>query len=815
MSKPFIASRSQQAAPHVTSSCTPSLPHTAQSPHSPYTRRTLLAFAVAQACIAGGARAAEPADAAQATEVAVAAAAATAAAAQSDNLTISVVTVTAAKREEKIQDVPLAITAIGGEAIRDKNISSSADIERLVPNLSGQSSGGRASKPRWFLRGIGTNDPNANSEGPLGIYVDDVVVGLQGNQNFPIFDLDRVEVVRGPQGTLWGKNNTGGAINFLSKRPSFDKDGYAKVGFGNYGTRTVEGAFGGAVHDDTVAARASLYYEKNDGWARNIVTDKDGPALRDVAARFQVLARPSAELEALLSLRLRQRDGGNTPTSLVGATSVGAVTTPNPNGAITQGGGSYVPSYGLNPVATSDYWAGDGYNRQDTNGVTARVTWQFGGNTLTSITAFDNSSGDSYSGVGVPAGTTLDRSSARGSDSSRQRTQELRLSSSREQPLSWILGAYYYNQNAQAQSQGARFNNTEQYTQSSWNQDSISNALFGNARYELTPQAAVTLGLRHTRERKSIDETALTATDTAAGNRVVFNDANAWWLPGGVSGLAVVPPTALHSDAKWAKTTWDLTPEYRVNKDLLLYGRVATGFRSGGFNQAIVNNAISLTNPETIIDYELGAKSDWLHGRVTANVAAFYYDIKNLALNIQQIVPGTTITSTNGSSDGNIKGIEFDIDALITRRLRVAASLGLLRSEYTNFAYTVGTVKLDASGNEFYRTPRTSLRLDGEYRLPLGAAGDVLLASDWSYRSHIFHNATVQNDPVQETPGYWAGNARIGYRTTDDKVQLTAYVNNVTNQSNKVLSQIVNTRGVYPTSFAPPRTFGLQATFVF
>jgi iron complex outermembrane receptor protein len=193
----------------------------------------------------------------------------------------------------------------------------------------------------------------------------------------------------------------------------------------------------------------------------------------------------------------------------------------------------------------------------------------------------------------------------------------------------------------------------------------------------------------------------------------------------------------------------------------------------------------------------------------------FYYDIKNLALNIQQIVPGTTITSTNGSSDGKIKGIEFELDALITRRLRVVGSLGLLRSKYTDFAYTVGTVQLDASGNEFYRTPRTSFRLDGEYRLPLGSLGDLLLASDWSYRSHIFHNATVQNDPIQETPGYWAGNARIGYRTRDDRFQLTAYVNNVTDQSHKVLSQIVNTRGVYPTSFAPPRTFGLQATFVF
>lgn len=725
------------------------------------------------------------------------------------------VVVTSQKREEKIADVPLPITAITGAAILEKNITTSADIERLAPNLSAQSSGGRASKPRWFLRGIGTNDPNANNEGPLGIYVDEVVVGLQGNQNFPIFDLERVEVLRGPQGTLWGKNNTGGAIHFVSKKPTIDKEGYAKLGVGNYGSRIVEGAFGGAIQDEVLAARTSFYYEKNDGWQKNLASGENGPGLRDFAGRFQIQANPTADLEALLSLRIRQRDGGNTPTNLVGATSVGGVTTPNPNGAITQGGGSFVPPYGANPTNTSEYWAGDGYNKLDTNGATLRVNWQLGKLTLTSISAVDNSSGKNYSAVGIPPGTRLDQTSSRGSDSSRQITQELRLSSPKEQRLSWIVGAYYYNQDADSNSLGARFNNTEQYTESSWDQKSISTAVFGNARYTLTEKAAVALGLRYTRERKSIVETSLTANDNVAGNNVVFNNPNAWWLPGGVSGGAVVPALQLASSAKWTKTTWDITPEYRFTEDVLGYARVATGFRSGGFNQSIVNNVIRQTNPETITDYELGLKSSWLKGRLTANIAAFYYDIKNLQLNIQQIVPGTTTTSTLGSSNGNITGIEFELEALPTDQLRIGAGLGLLKSRYTDFAYSVGPVQLDASGNEFYRTPRVSFRFDADYRVPLGSSGDLLFGTDWSFRSHIFHNATVQNDPIQETPAFWNGNVRLTYRTANKKTQITAFVNNVTDQSNKVLSQIVNTRGVYPTSFAPPRQYGVQAVIYY
>ncbi|MCY1525914.1 TonB-dependent siderophore receptor [compost metagenome] len=178
-------------------------------------------------------------------------------------------------------------------------------------------------------------------------------------------------------------------------------------------------------------------------------------------------------------------------------------------------------------------------------------------------------------------------------------------------------------------------------------------------------------------------------------------------------------------------------------------------------------------------------------------------------------MPGTTITSTAGSSDGNVKGVELEVEALPLENWRLAASLGLLKSEYTNFVYTVGPTTLDASGNEFYRTPETSFRLDTDYRIRLGDVGQLLIGTDWSYRSHIYHNATVQDDPVQETGSYWNGNARVSYFTPDNQLQVTGFVKNLTDQSNKVLSQIVNQRGVYPTGYVSPRTYGLQLTYNF
>ncbi|MBM7060558.1 TonB-dependent receptor [Pseudomonas sp. UL073] len=731
---------------------------------------------------------------------------------------LETVVVTASKRAEKVQDVPIPITAVTGEAVRDKNITTSSDIERLAPNLSAQSSGntgGRSGKPRWFLRGIGTNDPNANQEGPLAIYVDEVVVGLQGDQSFPLFDLDRVEVLRGPQGTLWGKNNTGGAIHFVSRKPTFDTNGYTKLGVGDYGSRLTEAAVGGTLVPEKLAGRAAIYYEKGEGWAESVITGTTGPRFEDFNGRFQLLGNLTDNLDALLILNLRKLNTGNTPNYIVGATSVNNVTTPNPGGGISQGGTTYLPPYGDDPDNTSDFFSTLANSSNNWYGSTLKLNWYLGENTLTSITGLNKGNGDTWLNPQIPPGSTLDKTASDGDTSSDQFTQEIRLSSPTDRALSWIAGAYYYDLQADSATDTLRYrsgNTQEQFSVASWDQDAKSWALFGNVKYRFTDRAAVTLGLRQTWETKDITETTLTATDTAGNQNIVIIG------PGGINsvrGSGVVAPQELSTDASWTKTTWDITPEYRFTDDILGYIRIATGFRSGGFNQSIVRGEIIETDPETLTDYEVGLKTSWLDGRLTANLSAFYYDIKDLQLNIQQQVPGTTITSTAGSSDGNVKGVELEVQALPLENWRLAASLGLLKSEYTDFVYTVGPTTLDASGNDFYRTPETSFRLDTDYRIRLGDFGQLLLGTDWSYRSHIYHNATVQDDPVQETGDYWNGNARISYFTPDNQLQLTGFVKNVTDQSNKVLSQIVNQRGVYPTGYVAPRTYGVQLTYNF
>jgi iron complex outermembrane receptor protein len=741
---------------------------------------------------------------------------------------LDTVKVTAQKREELLQDVPIPITAISGETIRDKQINASTDVERLAPGLSAQGATSRTGKPRWFMRGVGTNDPNSNHEGPLAIYVDEVVVGYQSLQSFPIFDLERVEVLQGPQGTLWGKNNTGGAIHFVSRQPDFKADGYARLGVGSYGSRITEAAFGGPIQKDVLAARAAFYVERYDGWAKNIVLDEKGPNLEDVNGRFQVLARFNDNVDGLFSWTTRRVETKNTPSySVGGLPNPGSdVTLTAPNGAITQGGGTFIPPYGDDPRADSDFWGGDGYNKSKRNSLSAKINAQLGDYTLTSITGLNLSKDDSLSLVGVPLNSTLNRSSSVGDGSSRQFTQELRLTSPKDQDLSWLLGAYYYQLQIDTDSRSARFasgTTREQYSESSLDQFSTSSALFGNLNYKFNDKISLGVGARFTHETKDITLTSLTATDTGTNPNVVnFTNQNGWYLPGGVTGSGVVgvSPLKLKREQSHNQITWDITPQYRFSDNALGYVRIATGFRSGGFNQSISNGRIIETSPEKLTDYELGLKSSWLGGRLVVNGALYHYAIKDLQLNIQRAYlntsTGTYTTSASGASDGKVTGLELSVDALPTRDWHIAGSLGLLRSKYTHFNYYIGGGgPFDASGNEFYRTPRTSFRLDTDYTFRFGA-GKLIVGTDWTYRSKIYFNATVQNDPVQEIAGYWKGNVRATWQAPNKAWQITAFVNNVTNYDKAFLRQIYNpNNGSYPVNVAEPRTWGLQATVKF
>lgn len=295
--------------------------------------RLMLALAATTALVV------PPAFAAETAPPALPAAPATTSAADEDLQARGVddIVVTAQRREQNVQSVPIAISAINGDRLTEGNVLTANDISRLVPNLTGANGGGRVARPRYFLRGVGVNDPSGNVVSPIGVYYDDVYLGDTAYHAFPIFDLERVEVLRGPQGTLWGKNTIGGAINYISRRPRFKTEGYARLEGGIFGSWAVQGAAGGSVIDNLLAARISVNYEDRGGYYRNLFTGERDGETRDAAIRLQLLLTPAPDLDVLLNVHARDLKDGGSPGYRIGTGAGGA----NSFG--------YVQTYGQNP----------------------------------------------------------------------------------------------------------------------------------------------------------------------------------------------------------------------------------------------------------------------------------------------------------------------------------------------------------------------------------------------------------------------------------------------------------------------------------
>lgn len=721
---------------------------------------------------------------------------------------LSSVVVTAQKRVEKVQDVPASVTVASGRQLVQNNITAANDVERLTPNLSGQQSSGRQSRARWFLRGIGTNDPSLNLESPIGFYQDEVFVAYSLAQTFPLFDLERVEILKGPQGTLWGKNTTGGAIHFISKRPSFDASGYTKGTIGSYGQRAIEGGYGGPAAGEWLAARASFFYEQLDGWATNLRDGTKAPGYTDAAARLQLLANVTNDVDVLVSGRVRRLSGGTNAAYPIG-TLPGGVIQQNPMNPDT-----FTPVYGEEPRIKDPFYAGPTENALITLGATATVNWHLGDYTLTSISALDtvDDNGSSYNYQPV---LSFNRTGTESKLDSRQISQELRITSPREDRLNWIAGFHYFNWNLYNDGYTATFGPNvprKSYVNNRFLQDDISYAGFASATLRATKALSLTVGARYTHDRKWVKEQRLSGT----GASLQFLDPGNWTEADRVGGpLELIEQTPKRS---WSNFTYDVTPQYKITNDVLAFVRFAKGFRAGVFNPTIVPaNAISGPNipradPEIVHDLEFGLKSSWFDDRLIANLALFHYWIDNVQLNVQTPnptgLPNQSGSTVQNAANGTVLGGELELEAMPIDALRLRAGLGLIEAEYHDFVTYQGTDRVDASGNAFYRVPTFSGSLGASLTLPVTRNTEVGATTDWTIRTKVYHNAVIQNDPVQTTPAYAIGNADLRY-IIQKRFTIQAYVKNLTDTSYAVFTNVPSS-GAQTANLGAPRTYGVQ-----
>ncbi|MFD2641943.1 TonB-dependent receptor [Pseudomonas japonica] len=676
------------------------------------------------------------------------------------------VTVTAQKREESLQDVAAAVSAVSGKSILETGGGFTAGKAlRDVPNAIAPEFAGNQ-RPRWYIRGMGSGDMASTTVYPVGIYFDDTYISPHIATGAPLYDLERVEILRGPQGTLWGKNTTGGAINFVSRKPQFEEgNGYFKVDAGNYDARQYEGAYGGTLVEDRLAARVAFVDQSRDGQLKNIVDDHTVGDVHDQSVRAQFLARLSDDLDATLQLRSRDYKGQGIATRAWGA---------GPGGTTL---------FGPAPAVDDDEAAftGKAEDRIQHNGVQLNLQWALGELTLDSITAFD----DIQEKAQGPNMGIYEFGRSHGDDHWRQVSQELRLSSARNQPVSWIVGTHLFHENLDSANSSAilptAYNapfGVASYGRTDLEQTTTSYALFGSSTWQATDDLSLTLGLRWTRETKDIDLHRVAATDAAD---VSFGGVEGWWKQY-TGALATV--ASQDEKRTWNKLTYDFTPEYQLNDNARVYFRYAKGFRSGGFNGgATVQVEASVVAPENVDAYELGIKSEWFDERLVANANVFYYDYADIQVNNVSVSNGQVISLLTNSGAGVIRGAEFEVQALPLQNLQLRGSLGLLHTELKDFSSPGGP---DYSGNRIARSPSRTLSVGASYRIPLEGGDAVTLDNSWRYQSRIYFLPTAQEDHSVSQGGYTLGNASLTYHFGGRQdLDVSAYVNNLTDKRYK------------------------------
>jgi len=697
--------------------------------------------------------------------------------------------VTAQKRAQKLQEVPISVSAFDNTAIREAGFTNSLSIGDQVPNLEIKTFGG---VPNIFIRGVGNNDFNASSIGPISIYRDDVVVASTGSQIFSLFDLDRIEVVRGPQGTLFGKNTTGGAIQFFSKLPGDSFEANGRFGYGRF--NLFEGEAGASMPlSDTLSLRVAGLVRRRDGEKTNLFTGDDVIDVDEAAARAILRWRPDGATDVRLTI-----GGGRDRSDYLENKPVGTI-----NGADLFGYSDPFPN-------DSKLLNFNGPSRNHSNNVFVNfsASHDVGDFTLKWITGYDDSDVDNQ--VDVDGGPfRIDEIAFL--SRAKQFTQELQLAYD-SGPLDAILGAYYFREKLHADSnadllgeltfaQGA----LPLLTRATRKNDAY--ALFGQATYAVMPSLRFTLGGRYTVDKVRVTHQA----DLVPG----FFDRD---IPDGAP-VSLVPFARLKDTFK--SFTWRISADYDLAPDVLAYASIDRGFKAGGFNIGLITSVAERTqvDPEYLTSYEIGLKSTLFDRKLRLNLSAFYYDYTDLQVLSVNRQAGSTVPTLglDNAADATIKGIELEATAVPTDWLDLGFNMGLLDAKYRN--YTSGAIDpvtgqpRDFSGNRLPGAPKLTVSTYGQVTIPVGRF-ETRWRAEYNYTGKKYYN-NAQSDLISSGSGYGLINLRATLADPDKGWELAAWAKNVTGKSYIVDATDTSGFGFVPRYYGERATWGVELSFRF
>ncbi|MGO4476090.1 TonB-dependent receptor [Massilia sp. 2TAF26] len=695
---------------------------------------------------------------------------------------LQTVTVTAQRRTENIKEVPVSVSAIKGEKL-DVIVSGGEDIRVLagkVPSLNIESSNGRTF-PRFYIRGYGNTDFSLFASQPVSLIVDDIVQENPILKGFPIFDVAGVEVLRGPQGTLFGRNTPAGVVKFESEKPNLKKvEGYYNASWGTHNTVNLEGAVNVPLSDKW-AMRVSTLRQHRDNYVDNYSdlakTNKTGEldGYNEHAERVQFLYTPDSTFSALFNVHQR--------------TTAGSARLFRAN-LIKKGTNDIADGYDLNSIVTNAL----NFQNLKTNGANLRLSWDLGPVKLYSITGYEgvghyNSRGDIDGGT--PAGPGFIpfqvQTASRLTDLT-QYSQEFRVESKNAGPMNWQAGLYYFDEDATGGSDNFDSVTQQQTSRVVSNQKNKAWAAFGSVTYAVNDAFTLRGGLRYTDDKK--DFATLEHTN-----------------------VTLIGPAGI-SESK-SKVNWDLSGTYKLNREVNLYARMATGFRAPSIAAASASVPVTVADAETVTSVEGGIKADLFERRARVNFSLYDFEVKNQQLTV--VGGNSNVTKLINAKKTKAQGAEFDFEGIVSPSLRVTGGASYNFTEIRDPSLSVNkcaqcTVtdpvnaagRVEINGNPLPQAPKWTLNATARYGIPMGD-GEFFVYTDWSYRTKInfflYEAKEFSGKPLTE------GGLRVGYNWAGGKYEVAAFGRNILDQ--RRITGAIDFNNL--TGFTnEPRTYGVQ-----
>jgi iron complex outermembrane receptor protein len=749
-------------------------------------------------------------------------------AASAGNGGLEEIIVTAQRRQESQQDVPIAVSAVTAQALENTGIEATRDLPQIIPSVQFTRSGPSG---LFFVRGVGTTNAAAGEEGANAVYVDGVYMADLGQTINYFNNIERIEVLKGPQGTLFGRNATGGLIQVITREPGDEYKLDGEFGYANYETVSARAYVAGPIADGISADLAVTKYHQNNGWGRNLTRGDKNQFQSYWGGRSKIVARPSDTVKLTLAGDyLKNRDNPVGWRIADGTIGTGGCRGPGaPEAAPGTPATCPSPFVADNHDTTANDLA---LTKQKSYGGSLTGEVDLGFATLTSITAYRRTTTNSDFDVD---GGPLPLIRIQYLSGMKSFQQEVRLASNDTDPLSWQVGAFYLNTRTSNNSffSGAAFGTLAgQDVQAKLKTDSY--AVFGEATYAITPTTKLTGGIRYTEDRRKFDASQFLVT--ADGDRIPGGTAT---LP---SGQPLAEPGVQKTKLSYNKITWRVALRQELSDDVSVYGSVNRGFKSGSYSLQNPLNDPYL--PQTITAYEIGFKSELFDRRLRLNLAAFHYDIDDYQIRSAAVAnPGSSLVLN--AATVKVDGVEMEFEAAPTERLRVFGGVTWLDSRYGRFGgpgqdfqapivypqpatcpadqlgsrdpgvLTPGpriggyqTCYGNVSGNQVSNAPKWSASLGATYTLPVSATGELRFTGLYAYNDGYY----FEPDNIAEQDSFHLFNASVEYRPTEN-LGIELWGRNLT-KAHYAVQKITTGTGVAQVDGAP-RTYGVNLKFDF